>query len=477
MVQWVVRTLSLYSLLSICVGGGIWYGANQVATTGAVEWVYSESETVILSVTRCSYFLNILYEGWSFIGLLIFMARKPATIPSPVPSLPQGVKVVLRIVTRGQNGALVKRNVEHILGQLARLKRTDDHIVEVVTDHLHPELTDLQHLIHEIVVPENYQPACDGELTRFKARALQYAIENSTAQDDDWIVHLDEETRFDDAFLLHLPEFINKHQQGHMIAQGAIRYIPEFFEGFQHFLCTLADSLRVTDDLARFQLQLRMGKCWFGIKGSFLVIPNRTEKLIGFNHGNDGSMTEDTFFAMKASELKVPFAFLEGSMFEKSPFSLLDFLKQRRRWFAGLRLVVFSKKISGWYLIGLGLSLLAWALAPLMWISFLVFLAVPFRMSAAVESSLGALFGIFIMLYIHGFIMSVTPETTQSRLKLVGMFICQLLFIPVICVLESAAVAYALCCPPDGFHVVKKNTTITTVSPLADAPPPLPVSV
>ena len=42
-----------------------------------------------------------------------------------------------------------------------------------------------------ILVPTDYQPPGGA---RYKARALHYALSASPATDDDWIIHLDEET-------------------------------------------------------------------------------------------------------------------------------------------------------------------------------------------------------------------------------------------------------------------------------------------
>jgi egghead protein (zeste-white 4 protein) len=55
------------------------------------------------------------------------------------------------------------------------------------------------------------------------------------------------------------------------------------------------------------------------------------ERQVSFDNGLDGSVAEDCFFAMRAFQKGFSFAFIEGEMWEKSPFSLWDFVQQRKR--------------------------------------------------------------------------------------------------------------------------------------------------
>lgn len=66
-----------------------------------------------------------------------------------------------------------------------------------------------------MVVPSSYRPK-SGAL--FKARALQYCLEEdvNVLSDNDWIVHLDEETLVTDAAMRGILNFVieGKHQFG-----------------------------------------------------------------------------------------------------------------------------------------------------------------------------------------------------------------------------------------------------------------------
>ena len=73
-----------------------------------------------------------------------------------------------------------------------------------------------------------------------------------------------------------------------------------------------------------------------GMHGSFVLTPARIEREITWDVGGHGSITEDAYFALVAMDRGVRFDWVEGFVREQSPFTLLDLLKQRRRWFCGL---------------------------------------------------------------------------------------------------------------------------------------------
>ena len=66
---------------------------------------------------------------------------------------------------------------------------------------------------------------------------------------------------------------------------------------------------------------------------------------MSFDNGPDGSVAEDTYFGIRAASKGYSFSFIEGDMWEKSPFNAKDFLQQRKRWLQGLLLVAHSTKI------------------------------------------------------------------------------------------------------------------------------------
>ena len=78
-----------------------------------------------------------------------------------------------------------------------------------------------------------------------------------------------------------------------------------------------------------------------------------------------GSTAEDAYFAIKAMDQGYTFDFIEGEMWEKSPFTFNDFIKQRKRWMQGIFLVATDPKLSFKSRFFIGLSILAWITVPL----------------------------------------------------------------------------------------------------------------
>jgi hypothetical protein len=192
-----------------------------------------------------------------------------------------------RIVTRGNNPNLVSDNVSEATRVLLLSKLPPCMwVVEVVTDTQCLSLSEetkvlLANNIQEVVVPTDYKPP-KGAL--FKARALLYAVaRGSTARRHDWIIHLDEETRFNVDTVSHaLHHCWQQHercmsgaQKYGNIGQGVIKYNTEHIE---NYLTTLADTIRVGDDYGKFALQYRMmQEPLIGMHGSFVICQNAVE--------------------------------------------------------------------------------------------------------------------------------------------------------------------------------------------------------
>ena len=80
-------------------------------------------------------------------------------------------------------------------------------------------------------------------------------------------------------------------------------------------------------------------------KGSYMVCEHGVEKSVTFDHGFEGSIAEDTFFVIKASNKGYSFDWVDGEMLEQSPFTFMDIVRQRRRWHQGAYYVVISKNL------------------------------------------------------------------------------------------------------------------------------------
>ena len=130
--------------------------------------------------------------------------------------------------------------------------------------------------VRELVVAPNYK-AKSGALN--KSRALQFALEdeNNFLEDEDWLVHLDEETLLTEDSLKGILNFISSPGQ-HPFGQGLITYahaaihFRSWSKFFQNRICTVADSFRVSDDMGKLRCQFKLfHKPFFAWKGSYVV--------------------------------------------------------------------------------------------------------------------------------------------------------------------------------------------------------------
>lgn len=393
--------------------------------------------------------------------------------------------IYIRYVTRGSSPRLVANNTRRAAEILVESGISKSMWrVEVVTDNrLDLDLQISDPSVYEIVVPSNYRPP-NGAL--YKARALNYAIKASPATPMDWIVHLDEETRFDvdtvRAILYHCGSEtyltrVAKSQPWPKIGQGPILYGRAMTDesvaggdiGNGNWLTTLADSGRVSDDCGRYRIQYECGEVWVGMHGSFVVCANCVEQKVTFDHGVEGSIAEDAFFGLLARSQDVRFAWIDALMFEQSPFTFMDFIKQRSRWLVGGLRVVGSSQIPFRLRILMKLLTSLWALMPLTYTALIV--SVLFGSNDMEPSAqnqyyykflLPLLAALSLWNYVFGFFVTFSARSI-GLFRFTVLLYVQMILSPVFGIMEVVAVCYALwnfAKLSVGFHVVEKDSRV-----------------
>lgn len=242
------------------VSGGLRWGPSD--QTHLDPWVqYGFVGALTLYLLRTLTFLSFPQVLFNFIGLTIYNAFPDKVDLKGSPLL--APFICIRVVSRGDYPQLVKTNVNKNLNKCIDAG-LENFQIEVVSDK--PIGLASHRRIREVVVPPSYRTS-SGAL--FKARALQYCLENLVNElaDHDWIVHLDEETLLTENSIRGILNFVldGKHQFG----QGLITYANE---DVVNWITTLADSFRVADDMGKLRLQFTMfHKPLFSMKGSYVV--------------------------------------------------------------------------------------------------------------------------------------------------------------------------------------------------------------
>ncbi|XP_050500106.1 beta-1,4-mannosyltransferase egh-like isoform X2 [Diabrotica virgifera virgifera] len=407
------------------------------------DWTECDTARLIIFwIAKLATFGTIPQLSFIFLGMLLYNSFSENVAPKgPFPLAPF---ICFRVVTRGDFPQLVqntvKRNLETCLS--AGLK---SFCFDIVTDKLINITPSGQ--VRETVVPSTYKTKT-GVL--YKGRALQYCLEQDVnfLEDDTWIVHLDEETVLTEssinAFVMN-----GKHKFG----QGTITYANEQIVSLA---CTLMDcAIRVADDLGKLKFQLKFfHKMLFSWKGSFMVAQAGAERNVGFDHGVESSLSEDYFFGTQALIRGYSFDFIEGEMWEKSPFTFRDYIKQRARWLQGTYQYATSNRIPGRYKILAYIVFSVWVSVPILGINGILtsFMLTPYY--PVCERSSLLLYIILLYFYFFGILHSFKKF---GFMRIILYFASFIIMLPIFLVLDSLAVFKVLFISTNTFQIVDKS--------------------
>jgi beta-1,4-mannosyltransferase len=398
---------------------------------------------------------SLLWLGALLPGSLGLIGTLLYRFPTDLDDAPPIKRMICwRIVTSGMNIDIVLSTIRRCQAEMAKTPLAP-YLIEVVIDECRNValLPDDDVDVRIIVVPREYVTPNNS---RFKARALHYALLHSQISDTAWIVHLDEETQPTQSGIKGVCKFISREEaSGRLrIGQGALLYHREWE---RHPFLTLADNVRTGDDFARFYLQHRLGITIFGLHGSFIAVRNDVQKATGgFDFGPRGDITEDAFWAMKAMQDGRRCAWIDGYLEEQSCLSVTDFLRQRRRWFHGLVKTVLYAPAGLHWRLGLGLNTMLWALAPFAMV-YTVFTLVHNVEIPPLVRVLGSYsFATYALWYVTGLKANMDEHGVKDPGRRLQLFLLQVLLIPVFCFLEGLGVAWGIVTHAKEFQVVKK---------------------
>ncbi|CAJ0578570.1 unnamed protein product, partial [Mesorhabditis spiculigera] len=403
--------------------------------------------TAVLYLLRLTSLLVLPQCIFNLLGLLVFNAFREKIHLKAAPLL--SPFVCFRVVTRGDYPLMVKDNIE------TNMKKCYDagmenFIFEVVTDK--PINLPSMPRVREVVVPSTYKTKSGA---KYKARALQYCLEEDVniLQENDWIVHLDEETLLTQNAICGILNFCEDGR--HQFGQGVITYANG---DVVNWFTTLADSFRVADDMGKLRFQFKaFHKPLFGWKGSYVVTQVAAERKVSYDHGMEGSIAEDCFFSMVAMQHGYSFDFIDGEMHEKSPFTMFDFLQQRKRWLQGILLTVHSKVIPMKHKILLAMSLYAWAAMPITSLQIFICPLFPLPKFLPIDFALTFVGAVNLYMYIFGVVKSCAHKYRRSLLRLAVYLIGALVTIPFNIVIENTAVVLGMFGEKNKFFVVDKS--------------------
>lgn len=363
------------------------------------------------------------------------------------------IPVCWRIVSKGTNIDSLKNTIMRIQYEMARTPLFP-YIIEVVLDN--PIELEYSSDVIMLVVPKEYQTP-NG--SRFKARALHYAAYHSSIPIDTWIVHLDEETQPTPSGIKGIAKMIQEenHKKNPPIGQGALLYHRNWNRS--HFLF-LADMIRTGDDFSRFHFQHSVGQTIFGLHGSFIVVRNDVEqKSGGFDFGPDGDITEDATWALHLMQKGHRSRWVEGYLEEQPCQSVIDLLKQRKRWWSGLWDTCTKTNVSWRWKGVLGMNIIAWALAPFAAIYTFAHIFVGVEVNPVVTLFANFIYASYFAMYMIGLFANMKEGLKKVSIwkkAYLTLFQMVLTLLPILSTLEAIPILWALINKDKGFHVIKK---------------------
>jgi cellulose synthase/poly-beta-1,6-N-acetylglucosamine synthase-like glycosyltransferase len=231
-------------------------------------------------------------------------------------------RIIFQITTKG-NIPIVQETVNRV-NSVCREIEYEKYELWVVTD-----VQEKFENCRTITVPAGY--SCNAI---YKGRALQYAVElrrkENKNTDDIYVFHLDDESLITKQTLCSLLTYLEGKPAP--ISEGLIVYPIQEKEKIK--VTNLLDTLRPFCCFECLDFMSRGRPAY--IHGSNLLVRSDFEEEVGWANGK--TIAEDTLFAVKAKNMFGPkiFGWHGGVIEEKSPATLKDLIKQRKRWFYGL---------------------------------------------------------------------------------------------------------------------------------------------
>ena len=279
--------------------------------------------------------INLLTLIISAIGIVAWLAYLPYAILTlyslkNIPSYEKNVAkskissdkfIIFRFVTRGKANRIINEGISSVINS-CKAWHFSRFRVEVIVDDPKDKFDSRA---TTILVPKRYETK---HRTRYKARALNYAIENTRVSKDTWILHLDDESKVTAQTIYAILSYLNDNPK--VAAEGAINYPYKFGK---NYITSLLESERSLSCLFCIS-QVEFDPLW--LHGSNLLVRSDVEKSIGWDFGSV-SIAEDARFGYEIVRKmgSNSIGWHGGTLLEQPTFTIGDTIKQRQRWFIG----------------------------------------------------------------------------------------------------------------------------------------------
>jgi egghead protein (zeste-white 4 protein) len=244
-----------------------------------------------------------LIRGWR-----TYISRYHVMPHNPYPN-------IVFLITARKITDLLDESVKSIIASCKKCEFTN-YSIKVLADE-DGKLDGAEH----IIVPPDY--ACNS---KFKARALNYALKYTTNSPDVWILHLDEDARITPQTVRSIVTYIKKG--GNPVADG-----PTVFPYSGNLLTFFVEAHRCWTYFW-VKRQLETSRVYW-MNGSNMLVRSDIEHEVGWDF-KDIKFSEDTRFSYEvAKKYGKVFGWHGGLTIEKPPGTVGAAIRQRKRWYWG----------------------------------------------------------------------------------------------------------------------------------------------
>lgn len=371
-------------------------------------------------------------------------------------------RILYTIVSRGINVGSVEKSVSSVVYWTDRVSKDYGlpftHEVWIVTEEdayaKQRERYDkiVRSGVRLIVVPADYQTK---NRTKFKARALQYAVEYRLRvgfdTSNDWVYHQDEETNVGQDTILGNLDFIVNSNDARNFGPGIILY-PQIWH---NNIPSAAEFWRSSlYDLLYLHSIKKVSNTATGYHGSHLMTRADVENELGWDYGQN-TLTEDSIYAARILRLKPQsMGVMKGFAYEQPPFTISDLLKQRRRWILGASEVLKRNDVRRRDKLPILGGLVFWYSALPALLAFIIGLL---RLNVGLFPGVGCLLGVLgysiLDVYKTGYDLNrpyIANSSIFARIKLTGNCLLGL-------TLDCLAPWYAMVRRTNTYEVIRKD--------------------
>lgn len=235
-----------------------------------------------------------------------------------------------------------------------------------------------------IVVPKSFN--C---IAIAKGRAIEWFI-RTYVKSEKWYTFIDDDNHITDKKFLQEISYYSK--KGYDVGNGIILAR----EG-KSKISFVADGLRYFEDLTILRFCTGLMKTPInGLHGEILIASGKVLKTIGFNRK---TVTEDFSFGIELVKRKIKVWQSESIVSIQSPHSILDFIKQRNRWYRGISSDIKTAPLK--MKVFFGLRVLDWKLSLIgSWIIFPIWFLFPLPLYISIFCTIGLIY--YYTAYVSG---------------------------------------------------------------------------